>query len=132
VIPADNDGGYGPSTPYSGQFGSGPQTLKVEPSSIPGARDAFNSAADEIEALVFHLSSLIVPPWAEDPVSKETAKRFAQGSGDRGTVAAIQALTKYGEQLRGSGTALQAAHDHYVAVEGSNTAKWKGQSVQEA
>jgi hypothetical protein len=135
VIPADNDGGSGSAysgTPYSGEFGTGPQTLKVDPPSIPGARDAFNQAADQIEALVAQLSMMDVPPWAGDPVSKETAARFASGSGDRGRKAAVQALTKYGEQLRGSARALQTAHDHYVAVEGTNTAKWKGKSPEDA
>jgi hypothetical protein len=125
VSPADSDGGYAPSS-----SGTGPQTLKVEPSSIPGARDAFHEAADKIDILVSQLSAMDVRPWAGDPVSRQTAIRFAGDAGDRGTAAAIQALTKYGEQLRGSGDALHAAYQRYVEVEGTNTAKWKGRPVE--
>jgi hypothetical protein len=130
VIPADNEGG-GYLPPSSGT-GTGPQTLKVEPSSIPGARDAFHQAAEMITQLVTQLTAIDTPPWAGDPVSKTTAQRFDTGSGDRGRVAAVNALTKYGEQLQNSGDALQAAYDHYVAVEGTNTAKWKGKSPEDA
>jgi hypothetical protein len=124
VIP-DDGGGSAPGP-------AGPQTLKVEPSSIPGARDAFHEAADKIDKLVLHLAGLNTQPWAGDPVSTETATQFDTGSAgaaDMGKDAALDALRKYGEQLRGSATSLNDAYVRYVNVEGANTAKWKGKPV---
>jgi hypothetical protein len=122
VIPADGGGSAGAP--------GGEQTLRVEPASIPGARDAFAAAAEEIKALVTQLSGLIVPAWAADPVSKETAQQFQEGNGDMGTQAAIDALNKYNEQLQNSADSLHAAYTRYVDVEGANTAKWKGQPLE--
>ncbi|TCO65006.1 hypothetical protein [Actinocrispum wychmicini] len=119
MIPADDGGSATPS---------GPQTLKVEPASIPGARDAFLSAADQVDLLVGRLLRT-TPSWAGDPVSRETAQQFDSGSaggGGMGQRAAVDALKAYGQQLRDSGNALNDAYNQYVAVEGANTAKWKG------
>jgi hypothetical protein len=106
--------------------------LKVEPASIPGARDAFHEAAHKIHALVLQLSGIETRAWAGDPVSGETAGQFDDGSagaGDMGKQAAIEALTAYGQQLQDSGDALHHAYTEYVRVEGANTAKWKGKSL---
>jgi hypothetical protein len=124
MLPADS-GGSAPA-PVS------TQTLQVEPASIPGARDAFHAAADRIEKLVDHLNSLETPPWAGDPVSGQTAEQFDTGSagaGDMGKAAALEQLTAYGQQLRASADSLNAAYNHYVEVEGHNTARWKGKSL---
>jgi hypothetical protein len=124
MLPADS-GGSAPA-PVS------TQTLQVEPSSIPGARDAFLAAADQIDALVAHLGRLVTPAWAGDPVSGETAKQFDSGSagaGDMGQSAALEQLTAYGKQLRASGESLDSAYNHYVEVEGHNTARWKGKDL---
>ncbi|MET0135786.1 MAG: hypothetical protein ABW215_19570 [Kibdelosporangium sp.] len=107
--------------------GTGPQTLKVDPPAIPGARDAFLAAADEIDALVAQLNGMNTPAWAGDPVSQQTAERFETGAGDRGTQPAIAALRKYGDELRASGVALQNAYTAYVQNEGANTERWRGQ-----
>ena len=123
MIPADDGGSAIPSDP---------QTLKVEPSAIPGARDAFLAAAQDVKDLVTKLSGLTTPAWAGDPVSHETAQQFDSGSaggGGMGQDAAIAALTAYGQQLHDNGQALNDAYNQYVAVEGANTAKWKGKSI---
>ncbi|MBP2322105.1 hypothetical protein JOF56_002490 [Kibdelosporangium banguiense] len=120
------DGGGSASSPTA----TGPQTLKVDPPAIPGARDAFYEAAEKIEALVQRLNSISTPPWANDPVSKTTADRFDNGTADMGTNAAINALTKYGVELRNTGDALNEAYKEYVRVEGTNTEKWKGQAIE--
>ena len=123
------DGG-GSSAPIP--TSTGPQTLRVDPPAIPGARDAFHEAADKIETLVKQLSGISTPPWANDPVSQVTAARFDKGTSEMGTTAAIRALTKYGQELRNTADALNAAFEHYVRVEGTNTEKWKGQPLEEA
>jgi hypothetical protein len=120
------DGGGSAPSPT----GTGPQTLKVDPPAIPGARDAFYEAAERIEALVARLNGINTPPWANDPVSKETAVRFDNGTADMGTNAAIDALSKYGVELRNTGDALNEAYNNYVRVEGTNTEKWKGRAVE--
>lgn len=119
----DSDGGSGAPAPSS----AGPQTLRVEPAAIPGARDAFAAAHKDISDLVTQLNGLIVQPWANDPVSQETAQRFANRSNGGDAQAALEALRKYGEQLEKSATALDSAYKAYVRTEGANTAKWKGQ-----
>lgn len=121
------DGGGSAPGP-SGATGS--QTLKVDPPAIPGARDAFYEAAEKIEQLVQRLNGINTPPWANDPVSKVTAVRFDNGTAEMGTNAAIRALSKYGEELRNTGDALNSAYKDYVRVEGTNTEKWKGQAVE--
>lgn len=118
------DGGGSAASP------TGPQTLKVDPPAIPGARDAFYEAAEQIELLVKRLNGINTPPWANDPVSKVTADRFDTGTADMGTNAAIRALTQYGVELRETGDALNRAYNEYVAVEGTNTEKWKGKAVE--
>lgn len=120
------DGGGSAPSPT----GTGPQTLKVDPPAIPGARDAFYEAAEQIEQLVTRLNGITTPPWANDPVSRTTAVRFDNGSADMGTNAAIRALSKYGEELRNTGDALNQAYNEYVRVEGTNTEKWKGRAVE--
>jgi hypothetical protein len=120
------DGGGSAPSPT----GTGPQTLKVDPPSIPGARDAFYEAAEKIEALVQRLNGINTPPWANDPVSKTTAVRFDNGTADMGTNAAIRALSMYGKELRETGDALNRAYNEYVQVEGTNTEKWKGRAVE--
>ncbi|ALG14212.1 hypothetical protein [Kibdelosporangium phytohabitans] len=105
--------------------------MKVNPPAIPGARDAFHEAAQKIDDLVQVLRSMTTPAWAQDPVSKITAARFETGNGDTGRIAAIQALTKYGQELRNSGDALNEAYDRYMRVEGSNTDRWRGKGFQD-
>jgi hypothetical protein len=123
------DGGGGSVSPTTA---TGPQTLKVDPPAIPGARDAFLAAAQEIDELVSRLNGMTTPPWAADPVSRETAHRFEAGAGDRGTQPAIEALSKYGRELRASGEALHQAYVAYVENEGTNTERWQGQPGLEA
>lgn len=124
MLPADS-GGSAPA-PVS------TQTLQVEPASIPGARDAFYAAAERVDQLVTHLTTLDTPAWAGDPVSGETAQQFDTGSagaGDMGKAAALEQLSAYSKQLRASGDSLNAAYNHYVEVEGHNTARWKGKPL---
>nr|WP_042183675.1 hypothetical protein [Kibdelosporangium sp. MJ126-NF4]CEL15722.1 hypothetical protein [Kibdelosporangium sp. MJ126-NF4]CTQ93647.1 hypothetical protein [Kibdelosporangium sp. MJ126-NF4] len=105
--------------------------MKVNPPAIPGARDAFFEAARKIDDLVKQLRALPTPPWARDPVSATTASRFETGNGSTGRIAAIEALTKYGQELKNSGDALQSAYDHYVRVEGTNTDRWRGKGFED-
>jgi hypothetical protein len=105
--------------------------MRVNPSAIPGARDAFNEASELITKLVEKLQSLPTPNWAQDPVSKVTAVRFDAGDGTTGRAAAIETLTKYARELKNSGDALQEAHDRYVRVEGVNSERWQGQGFQD-
>jgi len=81
---------------------------------------------------VDHLSRLETPAWAGDPVSGQTAEQFDTGSAgasDMGKAAALEQLTAYGQQLQASAESLDAAYNNYVAVEGNNTARWKGKSL---
>ncbi|ONI72991.1 hypothetical protein ALI144C_44335 [Actinosynnema sp. ALI-1.44] len=113
-------------------MGSGSShTVKINPPAIPGARDAFHEAAQKIDELVSVLKGMKTPAWAQDPVSKTTAVRFDAGTGDTGRIAAIQALTKYGQELRNSGDALNEAYERYVRVEGTNTDRWRGKGPQD-
>src|SRR5947207_9227302 len=73
VFLADGGGGGTPSGPSY----SGTQTLKIEPSAIPAALKAFQTAHDRVSKKVDELSGMHVPAWAGDPVSHETATHFA-------------------------------------------------------
>jgi hypothetical protein len=122
VIPVDADGGAAPGPAPT-------HTLRVEPSSIPVAKEAFYAAAQQVDDLVQYLGTLDTPAWAGDPVSGETAQQFDTGSagaGDMGKAAALEQLTAYAGQLRASAESLNSAYNHYVAVEGHNAARWKG------
>lgn len=126
MIPADS-GGSAPGPAAS-------QTLNVHPSAIPVARDAFFAAAQEVDALVRQLTGISTPPWAGDPVSKETAKQFDDGSAgaaDMGRTAAIEQLTAYRTQLQNSGEALHSAYVDYVGVEAANRSKARGTDFQD-
>ncbi|WP_037265832.1 hypothetical protein [Kibdelosporangium aridum] len=105
--------------------------MRVNPAAIPGARDAFHEASRQIKELVKKLSELPTPNWAGDPVSKITAVRFDAGDGSTGRRAAIETLAKYANELQNSGDALQAAHDHYVRVEGVNSERWRGKGFED-
>jgi hypothetical protein len=108
--------------------------LNVQPSAIPVARDAFYAAHLEVKALVSQLESITTQAWADDPVSKETAKQFDDGSAgaaDMGRQAAIQELTAYGEQLKNSGDALHSAYVDYVGVEAANRSKARGTDFED-
>ncbi|MEV4311782.1 hypothetical protein [Actinocrispum sp. NPDC049592] len=121
MIPADS-GGSAPGPAAS-------QTLNVHPSSIPVARDAFYQAADEVLTLVSDLKKMKTPAWAQDPVSKQTAQQFDDGSAgaaDMGQDAAIDQLTAYHAQLTASGDALHSAYVSYVGVEAANRSKARG------
>jgi uncharacterized protein YukE len=120
------DGG-GSSAPGAGSS----HTVRVNPQAIPGARAAFHEAAEKIRALVAQLQGMQTPAWAGDPVSRLTAARFDVGDGTTGRAAAIEALTRYANELQNSGDALQEAHDRYVRVEGVNSERWQGQGFQD-
>ena len=115
------DGGGGAPLP---PVYSGTQTLNVEPSAIPGALAAFREAHARVEAKVRALGALAVPDWAGDPVSGETATRFADRTNGGAADSAIACLTGYERQLRAACDALAAAHAAYTLTEGDNTAMW--------
>ncbi|GAA4414595.1 transcriptional regulator [Actinokineospora soli] len=116
---ADGGGGGAPPPAYSGT-----QTLNVEPSAIPGALAAFREAYDRVQAKVAALGGLEVPDWAGDPVSGETAVRFAERTNGGAADSAIACLRGYEHQLRSAIDALEAAYAAYTVTEGTNTAMW--------
>jgi hypothetical protein len=117
------DGGGGGVTPTGPTF-TGSQNLRIEPSSIPQALVAFRDAHDRIDRKVQELGTLQCNNWAQDPVSGETAKVFTDRTNGGGADSAIACLTGYRDQLADAIDSLQKAHDQYLAVEGTNTARW--------
>jgi hypothetical protein len=115
------DGGGGGST---GPSYTGPQTLNIEPSAIPGALAAFRTAHERVSKKVQALSALEVRNWAHDPVSGETAQQFTERTNGGGADSAIACLKGYEEQLQRACDSLQAAYNGYMLTEGTNTEKW--------
>lgn len=113
-------GGGGVST---GPSYSGTQTLKIEPSSIPGALTAFRTAHDRVEAKLRELSGLEVRDWAKDPVSGETATQFDQRT-HLGADSAMECLKGYKQQLERAVESLEDAYNSYMLTEGTSTEKW--------
>ncbi len=116
------DGGSG-SAPAGPTF-TGTQQLRIEPSAIPEALSAFREAHDRIAEKVRELSTLPVNDWARDPVSNETAQEFTQRTNGNGADSAIACLTGYEEQLRNAIESLESARADYLAIEGTETARW--------
>lgn len=111
-------GGSGQALPpdYSGQ-----KKLKVDPSAIPQARAAFQHALDELtKELSQSQYVLTARPWADDPVSSETAKQF----NDETQGKALEALIGYRDQLDGVVKQLTAIEEQYRMTEGDNAALW--------
>jgi hypothetical protein len=117
------DGGGGGTVPTGPTF-TGSQNLRIEPSALPQALAAFRDAHDRIDRKVQELGTLQVNNWAQDPVSGETAKIFTDRTNGGGADSAIACLTGYRDQLADAIDSLQKAHDQYLAVEGTNTARW--------
>lgn len=116
------DGGFG-SAPAGPTF-TGSQQLRIEPSAIPEALSAFREAHDRIAEKVRELGTLPVNDWARDPVSSETAQEFTQRTNGNGADSAIACLTGYEEQLRNAIESLESARADYLAIEGTETARW--------
>jgi hypothetical protein len=115
-------GDVGPSTSepsYSGQ-----QTLRVEPSAIPGALAAFTVAHERVTRKINELRGLDIRPWAKDEVSSETAIQFTRRSKGGGTDAALECLLGYQQQLANACAALKASQEAYQRREGDNSALW--------
>ncbi|MGH3763305.1 hypothetical protein [Actinophytocola sp.] len=85
---------------------------------------AFREAHDRIAEKVRELSTLPVNDWARDPVSNETAQEFTQRTNGNGADSAIACLTGYEEQLRNAIESLESARADYLAIEGTETARW--------
>ncbi|PPK67820.1 hypothetical protein V5P93_007162 [Actinokineospora auranticolor] len=117
------DGGGGSSAP-AGPAYAGTQTLRIEPSAIPGALAAFREAHDRVAKKVAALDGLQVPRWANDPVSGETATQFTERTNGGGVDSAIACLRGYETQLQNAITALEKAEQGYTATEGTNSAMW--------
>ncbi|NUT48488.1 MAG: transcriptional regulator [Saccharothrix sp.] len=120
------DGGGGGTTPTTlPDYAGAQRKLSIEPSAIPAARKVFVDALNQLEAKLFDATEqLQAKPWAGDPVSNETAKRFNQETFDAGDAAGLQALKAYREQLKGVVDQLTAIEADYRRVEGDNTASW--------
>ncbi|HWM06294.1 MAG TPA: hypothetical protein VNP92_28455 [Actinophytocola sp.] len=116
------DGGGGGAVPAGPTF-TGTQSLRIEPSAIPEALAAFKEAHDRVSRKVQQLGSLECRDWAGDPVSGETAVQFGQRT-NGGADSAMACLTGYQQQLENAIKSLQDAHDDYLAIEGTNTARW--------
>jgi hypothetical protein len=119
VYLADGGGG-GVST---GPSYSGTQTLKIEPSAIPGALNAFRAAEERVGRKLEELRSLEIREWAKDPVSGKTATQFDQRT-HSGANSALDCLTGYRKQLKAAVESLEDAHRSYLLTEGTNSDKW--------
>jgi hypothetical protein len=117
-----NDGGGG-SVPAGPTF-TGTQSLRIEPSAIPGALAAFRAAHDRVTRKVSELSGLPVSSWAGDPVSGETATQFGQRTNGGGSDSAYQCLLGYQEQLANAIGSLERTRQAYLETEGTNTECW--------
>lgn len=117
------DGGGGSSAPVVPTY-SGTQTLKIEPSAIPGALAAFRDAQLRVSERLNQLKGLEVRRWAADPVSGETAQQFAERTNGGEAESALACLQGYEKQLTAACDALQRSYDAYMLVEGDNTARW--------
>jgi hypothetical protein len=120
VFVSDGGGGAAPAGPTF----TGTQRLRIEPESIPHALSAFREAHDRITRKVEELSGLPVNDWAGDPVSGETAKQFTQRTNGGGADSAMACLTGYQKQLEAAIDSLEKSHAEYLAIEGTNTARW--------
>ncbi len=116
------DGGGGSAT--AGPAFTGTQRLHIEPSAIPEALTAFTDAYDRVSRKVRELSGLPVRQWAGDPVSSETRTQFAQRTNTGGADSAFACLVGYQKQLKAAIDSLKSAHDDYMRIEGTNTARW--------
>lgn len=117
-----HDGGGG-SVPAGPTF-TGTQSLRIEPSAIPGALAAFREAHERVTLKVNELAGLPVNDWAGDPVSGETAVQFGQRTNGGGTDSAYQCLLGYQQQLFNAIESLEGSQQQYLAMEGTNTARW--------
>ena len=117
---ADGGGGGASSAPSY----SGTQTLKIEPSAIPAALQAFRTAYDRVSKKVDELNGLDIQPWAHDTVSAQTAHRFAERSLGGGADSAKECLDGYRDQLKRACDSLASAQRDYTAMEGDNSALW--------
>lgn len=116
------DGGGGSAT-ASPAF-TGTQRLHIEPSAIPEALTAFTDAYDRVSRKVSELSGLSIRQWAGDPVSSETRTQFAERTNTGGADSAYACLVGYQKQLKAAIDSLKSAHDDYLRIEGTNTARW--------
>ena len=116
------DGGGG-SVPTGPTF-TGTQSLRIEPSAIPGALAAFREAYDRVSRKVSELSGLPVREWAYDPVSGETATQFVERTNGGGADSAYQCLLGYQEQLANAIESLESTQQAYLETEGTNTERW--------
>ncbi|HEV7647525.1 MAG TPA: hypothetical protein VGP26_05130 [Actinophytocola sp.] len=117
---SDGGGGAAPAGPTF----TGTQRLHIEPASIPTALSAFREAHDRISRKVEELSGLPVNNWAGDPVSGETAKQFTERTNGGGADSAMACLTGYQTQLEAAIDSLEKSQAEYLAIEGTNTARW--------
>jgi hypothetical protein len=120
VFVSDGGGGAAPAGPTF----TGTQRLSIEPSSIPQALSAFREAHDRITRKVAELGGLPINNWAGDPVSGETAKQFTERTNGAGADSAMAALTGYQKQLEAAIDSLEKSNAEYLAIEGTNTARW--------
>lgn len=101
------------------------QRLNVEPSQIIATKQAFQEALDGVNAQLRSIRSAHQQPWAQDPVSHETAaavnERTFAGSHAN---AAEQALLGYARQLSSTIHALERSEAAYRETEGDNAAMW--------
>lgn len=117
---SDGGGGAAPAGPTF----TGTQRLHIEPASIPQALSAFREAHDRITRKVEELGGLPVNNWAGDPVSGETAKQFTERTNGGGGDSAMACLTGYQKQLEAAMDSLEKSQAEYLAIEGTNTARW--------
>ena len=117
------DGGGGGTS--SSQNLGGTRTLFIEWAAIPDALTAFRAARDKVKKKVDELNGLDIRPWAEDPVSDETATQFAERSAS-GADSAAQVLFQYHHMLNQVTEALEQTQRGYGLMDGDNTARMSG------
>jgi len=115
--------GVGRQAPTAPTF-TGPQTLRIEPSAIPDALEAFTDAYERVAKKVKELQHLPIREWAGDPVSSETRTQFAERSNTGGTDSAIKCLEGYQAQLARAVASLRQSQAQYLLTEGDNAALW--------
>ncbi|HEY8373364.1 MAG TPA: transcriptional regulator [Pseudonocardiaceae bacterium] len=98
----------------------GEQALRVDPSSVPELRRAFEAALSRLDPQVdLAITDLRIRPWAGDPISAEATDQFNRHSIE-GPEAALTALRNYQSQLKAAADALREVEEQYRRAEDDN------------
>ncbi|MBO0839669.1 MAG: PE domain-containing protein [Sciscionella sp.] len=123
-----SQGGNTPASAGTGGSGSG-QRLRIEPDKIVQAKQAFQEALDSVNKHIKSIESAHQVPWANDPVSTDTAAAFNNITTGDHPQSAVQVLTSYANQLSSAVTSLDLAERAYRTTEGDNADSLRGTGV---